>query len=93
MVGKDKAARVGSGVGELGEAGSGLPEAYQSALNCFIITAMHRHNFPTKKNAKFPFPLQTVAQVRECASMRACVEHINLTSSCESRCTATLSTA
>lgn len=75
MVGKDKAARVGNGVGELGEAGSGLPEAYQSALHCFIITAMHRLNFPTKKNAKFPFPLQTVAQVLVCEYACVCRTH------------------
>lgn len=37
----------------------------------------------------FPSLLQTAAQVR----VRACVERINLTSSCESRRAATLSTA
>lgn len=75
MVGKDKAVRVGSGVGELGEAGSGLPEAYQSALNCFIITAMHRHNFPTKK--KMQSFLSLYKHLHKCASVRACVRVSN----------------
>lgn len=41
VVGKDKAVRVARG-------GGGPPEAYQSVLNCFIITEMHRHNFLLK---------------------------------------------
>lgn len=40
VVGKDKAARVGKK--------KSPPEAYQSVLNCFIITEMHRHNFLLK---------------------------------------------
>lgn len=41
VVGKDKAARVGRGE-------KSPPAAYQSVLNCFIITEMHRHNFLLK---------------------------------------------
>lgn len=48
VVEKDKLARVRGG-------GGSQPEVYQSALNCFIITKMHRHNFPSKNNAKFHF--------------------------------------
>lgn len=53
VVEKDKLARV-----ERSERGGSQPEVYQSALNCFIITKMHRHNFPSKNNAvSFPSPL------------------------------------
>lgn len=56
VVEKDKLARVERREGEGGERKKSQPEAYQSALNCFIITKMHRHNFPSKNNAKFHFP-------------------------------------
>ena len=47
VVGKDKAARVGREEEEEGKKKS-PPEAYQSVLNCFIITEMHRRNFLLK---------------------------------------------
>lgn len=43
VVGKDKAVRVARGGKK-----KGPPEAYQSVLNCCIITEMHRHNFLLK---------------------------------------------
>lgn len=42
VVGKDKTARVGKGEKKVHR------KAYQSFLNCFIITDMHRHNFLLK---------------------------------------------
>ena len=47
VVGKDKAARGGMETKEEKKKKS-QPEAYQSALNCFIITEMHRHNLLLK---------------------------------------------
>lgn len=47
MVGEDKSGGVAEG-GKNRKNKAGPPEAYQSALNCFIITQMRGHNFLLK---------------------------------------------
>ena len=93
VVGKDKAARVGR------EKKSPL-EAYQSVLNCFIITEMHRHNFLLKIMQSFiSIPSLNMA-VCVCVCLGGGTlfhflsppNALNLTSSCISRCGAMLST-
>lgn len=85
VVGKDKAARVGR------EKKKSPPEAYQSVLNCFIITEMHRRNFLLKimQSLISLHSLKAVASLPHFPSP----ECTDLTSSCIRQCGAVLSTA